>query len=182
MSPSAPARTRHTENLSHVPYLPGLDGMRALAVMAVLVYHANSEWLSGGFLGVEIFFVISGYLITLLLMDEWERHGRIDMLAFWGRRARRLLPALFVLLFLLLTYTWIFEWSALGRLRAALREILAARRDVDRRVRVYRKAPAWRFSLKPPTETLRLRFERQLTHECAILRERLAHIKTTIES
>lgn len=117
MSPTAPARQRRTENLSHVPYLPGLDGMRALAVIAVLVYHANSGWLSGGFLGVEIFFVISGYLITLLLMDEWERNDTIDLVAFWGRRARRLLPALFLMLFLVLTYTWIFEWDALGRLR-----------------------------------------------------------------
>ena len=110
-------RTRRTENLSHVPYLPGLDGMRALAVIAVLIYHANAEWLAGGFLGVEVFFVISGYLITLLLMSEWEEHGRVDLVAFWGRRARRLLPALFTMLFLLLTYTWMFEWGALGRLR-----------------------------------------------------------------
>ena len=69
-------RTRRADNLSQVPYLPGLDGMRALAVIAVLVYHANTEWLSGGFLGVEVFFVISGYLITLLLMAERERTRR----------------------------------------------------------------------------------------------------------
>ena len=59
-----------------MPYLPGLDGMRALAVVAVMVYHANSAWLPGGFLGVEVFFVISGYLITLLLIGEHERTGR----------------------------------------------------------------------------------------------------------
>lgn len=110
-------RARRVENLSHVPYLPGLDGLRALAVIAVLIYHANSSWLSGGFLGVEVFFVISGYLITLLLMSERESTGRVDLAAFWGRRARRLLPALFTMLFLLLTYTWIFEWGSLGRLR-----------------------------------------------------------------
>ena len=51
-----------------VPYLPGLDGLRALAVVAVIFYHANHSWLEGGFLGVEVFFVISGYLITLLLV------------------------------------------------------------------------------------------------------------------
>ncbi|MEI8286798.1 MAG: acyltransferase family protein, partial [Actinomycetes bacterium] len=51
-----------------VPYVPGLDGLRALAVVAVIVYHANRAWLGGGFLGVEVFFVISGYLITLLLI------------------------------------------------------------------------------------------------------------------
>ena len=60
-------------HISRVPYLPGLDGMRALAVVAVMVYHANSSWLPGGFLGVEMFFVISGYLITLLLIAERER-------------------------------------------------------------------------------------------------------------
>ena len=83
----------------------------------MLIYHANSEWLAGGFLGVEVFFVISGYLITLLLMAERERTGTVRLGAFWMRRARRLLPALFVMLFLLLTYTWIFKADTLGKLR-----------------------------------------------------------------
>jgi peptidoglycan/LPS O-acetylase OafA/YrhL len=117
----APARTqRAPAKLSSVPYLPGLDGMRAVAVVAVMLYHANPEWLPGGFLGVEMFFVISGYLITLLLMAEREQTGRIDLVAFWGRRARRLLPALFVMLFLVLTYTMIFKASVLGKLRGDL--------------------------------------------------------------
>ena len=73
-NPSAPPSVP----ISRVPYLPGLDGMRALAVVAVMVYHANSDWLHGGFLGVEVFFVISGYLITLLLIAEHERTGRIE--------------------------------------------------------------------------------------------------------
>src|SRR4029078_6520359 len=112
---SAPKR-----QLSRVPYLPGLDGMRAIAVVAVMLYHANHEWLPGGFLGVEVFFVISGYLITLLLMAERETTGGIKLLAFWGRRARRLLPALFVALFLVLTYSMMFKSSVLGKLRGDL--------------------------------------------------------------
>jgi peptidoglycan/LPS O-acetylase OafA/YrhL len=118
----APTRPRRdaTPNLSEVPYLPGLDGMRALAVVAVMIYHANPAWLGGGFLGVEVFFVISGYLITLLLMSEHERTGGINLTDFWIRRGRRLLPALFLMLFLLLTYTWIFRWDELGKLRGDL--------------------------------------------------------------
>ena len=72
-----------------VPYVPGLDGLRALAVIAVITYHANREWLGGGFLGVEVFFVISGYLITLLLIAERERNGSVSLGNFWVRRARR---------------------------------------------------------------------------------------------
>ena len=72
--------------ISRVPYLPGLDGMRALAVVAVMIYHTNNGWLPGGFIGVEVFFVISGYLITLLLIGEHEKHGRIDLKQFWLRR------------------------------------------------------------------------------------------------
>ncbi len=81
-----------------ISYLPGLDGLRAIAVLAVVVYHANKDWLPGGFLGVEVFFVISGYLITLLLLNESQQHGKIDFRAFWMRRARRLLPAMLTLL------------------------------------------------------------------------------------
>src|SRR4051794_37398819 len=79
-------------------YLPGLDGLRALSVIAVLLYHADMPWLNGGFLGVEVFFVISGYLITLLLTQEHERTRTISLRRFWLRRARRLLAALYTLL------------------------------------------------------------------------------------
>ncbi|HEX4981775.1 MAG TPA: acyltransferase family protein [Ilumatobacteraceae bacterium] len=115
--PSTRSGYAEPSNISRVPYLPGLDGMRALAVVAVMIYHANSEWLPGGFLGVEVFFVISGYLITLLLIAEKERTGRVHLGHFWLRRARRLLPALFVMLFLLISYTTIFRSDALGKLR-----------------------------------------------------------------
>ncbi|MFE7314067.1 acyltransferase family protein [Streptomyces sp. NPDC057555] len=88
--PDTPSRTR--------PYAPGLDGLRALAVTAVVVYHVNPRWLPGGFLGVDVFFGLSGFLITDLLLAERERFGRIDLRGFWLRRARRLLPALAVVL------------------------------------------------------------------------------------
>ena len=104
-------------NISKVPYLPGLDGMRAFAVVAVMIYHANSSWLKGGFIGVEVFFVISGYLITLLLISEHEKLGLVDMKSFWIRRFRRLLPALFVMMTLLSVWTALFEREALGQLR-----------------------------------------------------------------
>lgn len=103
--------------ISQLPYSPGLDGLRALAVVAVMVYHANHTWLSGGFLGVEVFFVISGYLITLLLIAEHERHDRINLGQFWLRRARRLLPALFVMLAALAVYMAVFNSKPLGRTR-----------------------------------------------------------------
>jgi len=91
--------------------------MRALAVVAVMIYHANNTWLHGGFLGVEVFFVISGYLITLLLISEHERSGRVDLKQFWLRRFRRLLPALFVMLGLLTIYVVIGYSKARGRTR-----------------------------------------------------------------
>jgi peptidoglycan/LPS O-acetylase OafA/YrhL len=115
------ARKRHAEKLSS--YLPGLDGLRALAVLAVLLYHARPEWLPGGFLGVEVFFVISGFIITRGLLQEWQETGRIDLGAFWLRRARRLLPALFLLLAGVMAYASIFETDAVAGLRT---DVLAA--------------------------------------------------------
>jgi peptidoglycan/LPS O-acetylase OafA/YrhL len=78
--------------------MPGIDGLRAVAVAAVFLYHANVSWMPGGFLGVDVFFVISGYLITSLLLAEFETSGRVALARFWAGRARRLLPALFALL------------------------------------------------------------------------------------
>ncbi len=86
----------HKARGGRLPYLPGLDGLRAVAVTAVLLYHAGLASLPGGFLGVEVFFVISGYLITTLLLAEWHARGRLSFTGFWLRRARRLLPALYV--------------------------------------------------------------------------------------
>jgi peptidoglycan/LPS O-acetylase OafA/YrhL/lysophospholipase L1-like esterase len=76
--------------------IEGLDGIRALAVLAVVIFHIWPRWVPGGFLGVDVFFVISGFLITTLLVREGKNAGRVDLPAFWRRRARRLLPALFL--------------------------------------------------------------------------------------
>ncbi|MEQ8719329.1 MAG: acyltransferase family protein [Acidimicrobiales bacterium] len=90
-SPAAASTTRGHR------YLGGLDGLRALAVIAVVAYHTGASWLPGGFLGVDVFFVVSGYLITALLLHEHESSGAIDLRGFWLRRARRLLPAVALL-------------------------------------------------------------------------------------
>lgn len=82
--------------------IPGLDGLRAVSVLAVMLYHGGAAWMKGGYLGVEIFFVISGFLITTLLLREWEGTGRIALGAFWIRRARRLVPAVTALLLAML--------------------------------------------------------------------------------
>ena len=74
-------------------FRPDIEGLRAVAVLGVVLFHAHVGILRGGFVGVDVFFVVSGYLITGLLWRELERHGRIDLPAFYARRARRLLPA-----------------------------------------------------------------------------------------
>jgi peptidoglycan/LPS O-acetylase OafA/YrhL len=86
-----------------------LDGVRALAVIGVILYHAGVRWVPGGLLGVDVFFVLSGYLITSLLLREVRDGGRVDLRAFWARRARRLLPAL------LLVLLAVMLWAAVDR-------------------------------------------------------------------
>jgi peptidoglycan/LPS O-acetylase OafA/YrhL len=108
MPAADPTSRTSTDGLSRVPYLPGLDGLRAVAVVAVMLYHASHHWLPGGYLGVEVFFVISGYLITMLLVGEYEVAGSIDLRSFWKRRFRRLLPALYVMLAMLALYLTAF--------------------------------------------------------------------------
>ncbi|MBK4348365.1 acyltransferase family protein [Lacisediminihabitans changchengi] len=94
-------------------HLPGLDGLRAIAVLAVLVYHLSPGALTGGFLGVDIFFVISGFLITGLVLRERETTGRLRLRAFWLRRARRLLPALGALLLVCSAVAWLIGGDVL---------------------------------------------------------------------
>ncbi|HEX9118253.1 MAG TPA: acyltransferase family protein [Anaerolineae bacterium] len=118
MASTASASSRSIEGRGvRLPYLPALDGLRALAVLAVVIYHAGAQWLPGGFVGVEVFFVISGYLITSLLLVEWRSAGRINFGGFWLRRARRLLPALFLLLLVLLALAVIFQPGEVAGLR-----------------------------------------------------------------
>jgi peptidoglycan/LPS O-acetylase OafA/YrhL len=100
--------------------LPGLDGLRALAVGAVLLFHADLGWMSGGFLGVDVFFVISGFLITALLLKERAESGTISFKRFWQRRARRLLPALYGMLIITTLVASLFYRSTLADLRSQL--------------------------------------------------------------
>jgi peptidoglycan/LPS O-acetylase OafA/YrhL len=109
---------RPVANAPHISYRPGLDGLRALAVVGVFLYHARIDWLPGGFLGVDLFFVLSGYLITSLLLVEWEARNRIDLFRFWMRRARRLLPALVVVVLASLILASIFARQDLAHTRS----------------------------------------------------------------
>ncbi len=88
-----------------------LDGIRAFAVMAVLLYHAGISWLGGGLLGVDVFFVLSGFLITTLLCRELARSDTVRLARFWAQRARRLLPGMFVLILGVAAYAYAFRGS-----------------------------------------------------------------------
>lgn len=101
-------------------YRPALDGLRAIAVMGVVTYHLGASWLPGGFLGVDLFFVLSGFLITSLLLDEVARRGCISYSDFLAHRARRLLPALYVLIAAVCAWAaWLAAPEAIGDLRGA---------------------------------------------------------------
>ena len=101
-------------------YMPGLDGLRALAVLAVIAYHEQLAWAPGGLLGVGVFFTLSGYLITDLLLGQWARSGGLNLGDFWLRRARRLLPALFVMLAVVTAWVTVVSPSRLASLRGAV--------------------------------------------------------------
>ncbi|MGE0027269.1 MAG: acyltransferase family protein [Thermoleophilia bacterium] len=104
-------------------YMPGIDGLRAFAVGAVLIYHLGAPWLPGGYLGVDMFLVISGFLITSLLLSEHDATGRIDLRRFWIRRARRLLPAVLVMIGVVLVAMLVLHAGEVSRLRG---QVLAA--------------------------------------------------------
>ncbi len=132
---------------NRLAYITGLDGIRAVAVMAVLFYHANSPWALGGFLGVETFFVLSGFLITSLLLAEWQSTERIDLKNFWLRRARRLLPAVWLLLLALPFLAIMFARDALPRLKE---DIPAALFYITNWVYIVREVPYFEAFGRPP--------------------------------
>jgi peptidoglycan/LPS O-acetylase OafA/YrhL/lysophospholipase L1-like esterase len=101
-------------------YMPGLDGLRALAVLAVIAFHEQLGWAPGGLLGVGVFFTLSGYLITDLLLGQWAARGRLALADFWARRARRLLPALFVMLIAVSAWITIGDRARLAGLRGSV--------------------------------------------------------------
>lgn len=98
-------------------YIPALDGLRTLAVVAVVLYHLNLTWAQGGLLGVTIFFVLSGYLITRLLINEVSKTGRIDLKSFWIRRIRRLFPAVVTVVVVTCALCTIFNHVMLTKMR-----------------------------------------------------------------
>jgi peptidoglycan/LPS O-acetylase OafA/YrhL len=100
-----------------LPHAPALDGLRAFAVAGVLLYHGGVAWMPGGFLGVDVFFVLSGYLITSLLLAEWMSTRRIDLKRFWLRRARRLLPAAVLVILVALLVVAVFLPGDAARMR-----------------------------------------------------------------
>ncbi|UDY37688.1 acyltransferase family protein [Dermatobacter hominis] len=128
-------------------YRPSLDGLRAIAVTAVVLYHADVGWMPGGFLGVEVFFVVSGFLITALLIDERHHSGAISLRQFWGRRARRLLPALYLLLLVVSVASLLVYRDAAGRMGG---DVLAALLYVSNWWQIYLNESYFAQAGRPP--------------------------------
>ena len=101
-------------------YMPGLDGLRAIAVLSVIAFHLGFGWAPGGLLGVGIFFTLSGYLITDILLSQLAQRGRIKLGAFWLGRARRLLPALFLMLAIVVFWVTVFGPAQPDQFRKAV--------------------------------------------------------------
>ncbi len=98
-----------------IRYIPAIDGLRAVAVIAVMLYHLGFTWIPGGFLGVDLFFVISGYVITRLLLDSIQRSGGLDLRAFYKARIRRLFPPLVFMIFVTIIYVSIWAPETMRR-------------------------------------------------------------------
>ena len=133
-------------------YMPGLDGLRAIAVLAVIAYHLDFGWAPGGLLGVGVFFTLSGYLITDLLLGTRAATGSLKLGEFWIRRARRLLPALFLMIAVVVAWVTLFERSFLPGLRS---DVIAATFYVSNWWNIVREASYFaRFGPPPPLEHL----------------------------
>ncbi len=132
--------------------MPGLDGLRAIAVLAVIAYHLDPGLAPGGVLGVSVFFTLSGYLITDLLLGQREALGRLRLGDFWLRRARRLLPALFLMLAVVVAWVTLLDRSLLPGLRG---DVLAAVAYVSNWWNIVRDASYFaRFGPPPPLDHL----------------------------
>ncbi len=101
-------------------YITGFDGIRTLAVIGVILYHLLPTQMRGGYLGVPVFFVVSGYLITDLLRQEWDQNGRIAVKDFYVRRMKRLYPGMVVMLLLSAAYITLFQRNLLNNLRGVV--------------------------------------------------------------
>src|SRR5688572_27966699 len=123
MDTAAPAKVRWresesedlslTSSVSRLGHRPALDGLRGVAILLVLAVNSSLPVFRGGFIGVDVFFVLSGFLITCLLIHEWNDMGSIHLKRFYVRRALRLLPALLVLLLAVGTYGALFQSRAM---------------------------------------------------------------------
>ena len=133
-------------------YMPGLDGLRALAVLAVIAYHLQLGWAQGGLLGVGVFFTLSGYLITDLLLGQRDAVGHLRLGDFWLRRARRLLPALFLMLAVVVAWITLLDRSQLPALRG---DVAAAAVYMSNWWNIFRHASYFaRFGPPPPLDHL----------------------------
>jgi peptidoglycan/LPS O-acetylase OafA/YrhL len=94
-----------TRHLTHPKYRPDIDGLRAVAILAVVGFHAFPNWVQGGFIGVDIFFVISGYLISTIIMGSLERNS-FNFLEFYVRRINRIFPSLLLVLIACFAFGW----------------------------------------------------------------------------
>lgn len=103
-------------------YRSEIDGLRAVAVVPVILFHAGFDWFSGGFVGVDVFFVISGYLITSILIDDLEK-GRFSILSFYERRAKRILPALFFVILVCIPFAW--SWMLPSQMEGFAKSLVA---------------------------------------------------------
>jgi peptidoglycan/LPS O-acetylase OafA/YrhL len=140
-------RTAPKQEVKKLGYQPALDGLRAISVLAVVFYHADFVLLPGGFLGVEVFFVISGFLITTLLTEERMTKGQIDLKQFWIRRARRLLPALYLLLAVVSVAAILVYTDAAGRMGG---DVLAALAYVSNWWDIYLQESYFAQAGRPP--------------------------------